>query len=225
MLRASGFHLHLVRHGESANNALPDHQRVPDPALTTLGEKQARQLGSHYAAIDHLDHVLASPFRRTLQTAQPLLNERSIRADIWPDIYEVGGCFGGYETDKLTGEPGMSDTEIRSEFPEFNIPAEIDKHGWYKGGAFETWDAAVIRAKLQAQKLRDHFENTDSVVFCFIHADFKQLLLQQLVPDQPDFHNGGISNSSVTHLQFEKGKGNVIDYCNIDHLMPGDESY
>jgi len=225
MIRTSGFQLHLVRHGESANNALPENQRVADPALTTLGEKQARQFGSHYASIDRLDHVLASPFRRTLQTAQPLLNARSIRADIWPDIYEVGGCFGGYEPDKLSGEPGMSDIEIRSEFPEFNVPDEIDKNGWYKRRAFETWDVAVARAESQAKKLRDHFEHTDSVVFCFIHADFKQLLLQQLVPDQRAFHRGGILNSSVTHIRFENGKGNVIDYCNTDHLMPGDESY
>jgi len=105
MIRTSAFQLHLVRHGESANNASPENQRVADPALTTLGEKQARQFGSHHASIDRLDHVLASPFRRTLQTAQPLLNARNI----WPDIYEVGGCFEGYEPDKLSGEPGMSD--------------------------------------------------------------------------------------------------------------------
>gem|GEM_PF-4605884 len=84
---------------------------------------------------------------------------------------------------------------------------------------------AVARAESQAKKLRDHFEHTDSVVFCFIHADFKQLLRQQLVTDQRAFLSGGILNSSVTHIRFENGKGNVIDYCNTDHLMPGDESY
>ena len=225
MTRATGFHLYLVRHGESANNALPDHQRVPDPALTALGEKQAHHLGSHYASIDRIDHVLASPFRRTLQTAQPLLKVRGIRAKIWPDIYEVGGCFSGYEPDKLIGEPGMTDAEIRSEFPEFNVPNEIDQNGWYKRRSFETWEMAIPRARSQAQKLRDHFENKDNVVFCFIHADFKQLLLQHLVPDQSIYHSGEIGNSSVTHIHFENSKGNVIDYCNTTHLMPGDESF
>ena len=225
MSELPGFNLYLVRHGESANNALPDHQRVPDPELTSLGCRQALQLASHYRDFDHINYVLASPFRRTLQTTQPLLEARGDRAVIWAELYEVGGCFGGYETGKLTGQSGMTDTEIRNEFPEFDIPDSIDSSGWYKCQPFETWEMAIPRARAQAKKLRDTFEGTDNVVFCFIHADFKQLLLQHLVPEQKEYHAGGISNSSVTHINFNNHCGHVVDYCNTDHLQSSDISY
>lgn len=225
MHRNSGFHLYLVRHGESANNALPEHQRVADPNLTELGQKQARHLAKHYDDFGRIDHVLASPFRRTLQTAQPLLKARQSRAFIWTDIYEVGGCFSGYETGKLNGEPGMTDVEISREFPEFDIPDDIDNAGWYKCQPFETWERAETRARTQAKKLFDTFNGKDNVVFCFIHADFKQLLLQQLVPDQNEYHGGGITNTSVTHIQFDKNGGSIVDYCNTDHLQSHEISF
>lgn len=225
MNRIPGFHLYLVRHGESANNALPENKRVADPALTTRGQNQASQLGRHYSGFEHIDHIVVSPFRRTLQTAQPLLKLRATRADIWTDIYEVGGCFSGHEPDKLQGEPGMTDLEIRNEFPEYNIPDEIDNHGWYKRRPFETQETAVARAASQAQKLRKRFESKDIVVFCVIHADFKQLLLQHLVPDEREFHGSDIPNSSVTHIAFENGKGTVMNYCNTDHLGSDEKTY
>ena len=225
MARLSGFHLYLIRHGESANNALPNHQRVADPSLTELGQKQAHNLAAHYSDFGPIDHVLASPFLRTLQTTQPLLKTRDLRASIWTDIYEVGGCFSGYEMGDFSGEPGMTDTEIRREFPEFDIPGDIDASGWYKCQPFETWEMAIPRARTQAKKLRDNFEGKDNVVFCFIHADFKQLLLQHLVPAETEYHDSGIPNSSVTHIQFDNSRGSVIDYCNTDHLQADEISY
>lgn len=225
MTRSPGFHLYLIRHGESANNALPEHLRVCDPALTDLGQKQARHLALHYADIDRIDHVLVSPFRRTLQTAQPLLEVRGTRGNIWTDIYEVGGCYSGYEAGYLIGQPGMTDEEIRSEFPEVDIPSDIDHRGWYKSQPFETWEMAIPRASEQAAKLKSTFADENSVVFCFIHADFKQLLLQHLLPSEKDYHGNDISNSSVTYLHFNGNQGRVIDYCNIDHLSDADISY
>ena len=225
MTKNTGFNLYLIRHGESANNALPEHQRVADPNLTALGRKQALQLASYYSKFDCIDHILASPFRRTLQTAQPLLEARGDRAVIWADLYEVGGCYGGYETGKRIGQPGMTDTEIRNEFPEFDIPDSIDSNGWYKCQPFETWEMAIPRARAQAKKLRDSFGSKDNVVFCFIHAEFKQLLLEHLVPEQREYDAYEIANSSVTHINFSNDRGRVVDYCNTDHLQSSDLSY
>ncbi len=225
MARGPGFHLYLVRHGESANNALPDTQRVPDPALTELGQTQARKLALHYANLDRIDHVLVSPFRRTLQTAQPLLETLGKRSSIWSGIYEVGGCYSGYEPGKLSAEPGMTAEAIGKEFPETDIPPDIDENGWYKSNVYETWNMAIPRAAEQAKKLRSTFADKDNVVFCFIHADFKQLLLQHLLPAQTKYHGGGITNSSVTHIHFDAETDTVKEYCNTDHLQENEISY
>lgn len=216
--RAVGFHLYLVRHGESKNNALPDSQRVSDPSLTELGHEQSHQLAQLYRDLDRVDQVISSPFRRTLQTAQPLLEARDMQATIWTDLYEVGGCFSGYEPGALVGASGMSDSEIAAEFPRFEIPGDIDQQGWYRCRPAETRELAVLRARLQAERLRNEFENTDQVVFCFIHADFKQLLLQQILSEMPEYHGAGIPNSSVTHIHLQGGTTSVLKYCDIAHL-------
>lgn len=229
-----GFHLFLVRHGESANNALPDYQRVPDPALTELGQQQAEDLASTYQHLPRIDHIIVSPFRRTLQTAWPLLEARNCRATIWADIYEVGGCYSGHEHGKLIGEPGMTHSQIAEEFPRYDIPPEIDEQGWYKGRAYETWDQADSRAQIQAQRMQDRFCGRDVVVVCVIHADFKQLLLQKLLPVQPEYHGPGLPNTSVTHLHFNSAdKSASVDnagvqvpiYADVSHLRDTAVSY
>lgn len=225
MNHTPGFHLYLIRHGESANNALPDAERVADPALTELGERQAQHLADHYRNVDRIDQVLSSPFKRTMQTAQPLLTARGTGATIWTDLYEVGGCFSGHERDKLKGEAGMTADEINRDFPDFAVPDDIDHRGWYKGRPFETWETAIPRAQQQADKLIAEFAHTDSVVFCFIHADFKQLLLQHLVPDQPDYHGSGIPNTSVTHIHFSGSSADLQKYRDTAHLEPSAISF
>lgn len=214
----AGCQLYLVRHGESTNNALPDAQRVPDPPLTELGHQQVRQLAQYYRNLDRIDRVLTSPFRRTLQTTLPLLEARDMRAAIWTDLFEVGGCFSGYVPGAMKGASGMTDTEIASEFPHFDIPGDIGEQGWYKCQPVETWELAELRAGRQAIRLRNNFEDTEQVVFCFIHADFKQLLLQQLLPEMPEYHGADIPNTSVTHIQIENGKTSVLKYCDTAHL-------
>ena len=43
--------LYIVRHAQSTNNALADiRDRVCDPTLTELGERQAEIVGGHLAA-------------------------------------------------------------------------------------------------------------------------------------------------------------------------------
>jgi len=221
----SGFHLYLVRHGESANNALPDHQRVSDPALTELGQQQAHDLAASYQQLERIDHVIVSPFRRTLQTAQPLLDARDCGATIWTDIYEVGGCFSGHVPGQLKGASGMTRSEIAQQFPRYEIPADIDEQGWYRGRPFETWEQAIPRAGAQAQRMLDEFSNRDVVVVCVIHADFKQLLLQHLVPEQPDYHGAGLPNTSVTHLHFGRDGVQVPIYKDVSHLRAASVSY
>ncbi len=217
-ISAAGCHLYLIRHGESANNALADSQRVSDPALTELGHEQAHQLAQRYRNLDRIDQVLSSGFRRTMQTAQPMLEAHDIRATIWTDLFEVGGCFSGYKPREMEGAPGMTHAQIAAEFPRFDIPDDIDEQGWYKCRPVETRELAVFRASDQAMRLRNTFEQTDQIVLCFIHADFKQLLLQQLLPDMPEYHIGDIPNTGVTHIHFKNGRPTVLTYCDTAHL-------
>ena len=45
--------LYLIRHGQSENNARPEHLRVEDAELTDLGHQQAEQLAPWIATVGH----------------------------------------------------------------------------------------------------------------------------------------------------------------------------
>ena len=69
--------LYLIRHGQSENNARPEHMRVEDAELTELGHQQARHLAPWIATLE-LDRLFCSPFRRALQTAWPLMQQAGL---------------------------------------------------------------------------------------------------------------------------------------------------
>ncbi|KAJ5747873.1 uncharacterized protein N7511_009569 [Penicillium nucicola] len=62
------FRLHIVRHAEGTHN--PGHDTtILDPPLTERGIQQSQELSRDFQFKDSVGLVLASPLRRTLQTA------------------------------------------------------------------------------------------------------------------------------------------------------------
>lgn len=80
--------IYLIRHAQSAFNAVYDPDK-PDPMIfdapiTPLGEAQAVQARAEISQLD-LQHVIVSPFTRTLQTAHLIFENRlpfSINAEV-----------------------------------------------------------------------------------------------------------------------------------------------
>ena len=123
----------LVRHAESEWNRLFSTTRIDpgirDPALTEVGRDQAEQLAVQIARLG-IRRLIASPYRRTLQTAttvaraldlpieiEPLVRERCVfscdlgtpasrLADLWPEL-----DFRGLE-EFWWGEPEESEASI-----------------------------------------------------------------------------------------------------------------
>lgn len=61
----------LIRHAQSVANAERRFTHHDDEPLTPLGEEQARAVGRLFADHEvHFDALYASPFRRTVQTAE-----------------------------------------------------------------------------------------------------------------------------------------------------------
>jgi len=219
------FNLYLIRHGESQNNTLPEAQRVSDPALTDLGQSQAESLAKRMSAeFNNTFHrVFTSAFLRTMQTLKPTAEQLELKPEIWTDLFEVGGCFSGYLPQQTVGQPGMTDHEIAAAFPRYQIPPDIDEHGWWKGRARETLDQAVIRADKVATQLLHDFGETNQSVACVIHADLIHLLLARLVPQQPELATTTIYNTSITQLAInviaDDFLTQVIQLNDTDHLQ------
>ena len=108
----------LVRHGESAWNRRFGPTRIdpglPDPGLTPLGEEQASKAAELLAGRG-IVRLVASPYRRTLQTAmliaarlglpvavEPLVRERcAFSCDLGSDPAELAREWPGLALDAL----------------------------------------------------------------------------------------------------------------------------
>ncbi len=83
----------LVRHGEVVP-AHPDHPHTRledgrgDPPLSPLGRTQAETVGRRLRDAG-VDAVYVSTLRRTLETAQPLLDATGLRPRVEPDLREL----------------------------------------------------------------------------------------------------------------------------------------
>ena len=211
------FELTLIRHAQSANNALPESQRVDDPSITEMGEKQAERLAERFRD-QPITHCLTSGFLRAIQTMRPLAQAVDVRPTIWTDLHEVGGCFAGFEHGKLEGRPGMNRETLSNEFPEFELPDDIDELGWWKSKPFEDYTAAQHRAEMQAKRLLAEFSGSDARVVCVIHADFKALMLEALLKDTASVSSLDLFNTGVTVLHCSEDAIVSVDVNDVVHL-------
>ncbi|SMP50885.1 2,3-bisphosphoglycerate-dependent phosphoglycerate mutase [Neorhodopirellula lusitana] len=197
------FTVYLIRHAESENNARPVYDRVCDPSITARGRIQSQHLAQWMKTMS-LDVLVASPFRRTLQTAQAILDQRDRRTEVWHDIFESGGCFHGHDEASFTGAPGLSRVEIEASLScELVIDPEIGAEGWWRGQPREQAEQTRARAAKVAQRLISTFDGTGVSVGLVVHADFIRELLSVMLDQVLSMDAvGPIANTSVTTLQF-----------------------
>lgn len=231
--------LYLIRHAQSQNNlaySLNSNTRVADPALTPLGEQQAAYLAAHLATQPaaeqrdgranysnqfgyHFTHLICSPMRRALQTAQPLVQTLQLPADVWTDIHETGGIFLDTETGHV-GQPGMTRQEMMETVADLILPPEVTAAGWWTAN-WEEREIRPARAYRVAARLWS-LAGEDTSVAMVTHGGFSDLLLKALfrLPPEPStdyFHyNTGISRLDLG----ADGRVRVMYLNRLPHLPP-----
>lgn len=211
--------VHLIRHGQSANNALPEYQRIEDPALTPIGREQAERLGN-WAAQTPLHTLLVSPFLRTLETAAPIHRSTGLKPQVWVDLHERGGCYAGWQPSNFRGRPGMNAAEIRERFPQVELVDDIHSSGWWQSQPRESDEQALQRARRIVDRLRRTFHGTGQQVACVMHADFKMLVTSVLFdrpydPTLPAIYR----NASITTFELDaQGRPVLIHENRVEHL-------
>ena len=98
--------LYLIRHAESVNNSVPTYQRQEDPPITNVGRLQAQCLGNWIKTLS-FDVLITSPFLRTLQTTQAVLDAKKTDVHVWNNVFERGGCYSGYSEETVQAESGL----------------------------------------------------------------------------------------------------------------------
>ena len=207
----------LIRHGQSANNALPETDRVSDPDLTDLGKTQAVQLAQHLAGKSRITHLYSSAFRRALETVRPVATAMKLPVQIRADIFEKGGCYSGHDGTTKRGEPGLTASDLRQEFPQWEVDSRISDGGWW-GKDYETLEQAKLRAAHVATWIQKEICPQDGVHAFVIHADFKALLLDHFLHTPPDSYVP-LYNTGVTEFEWsDRGNWKLQYYNQTLHL-------
>ncbi|KAI1192372.1 histidine phosphatase superfamily [Nemania serpens] len=172
---------HSVRHAQGLHNLSHANHHLPDPGLTPLGEDQARSLACSFLGADKIgtiELVLASPLRRTIQTALALLasppcmpaavdgSGGSIqRVVAWPEVQEAS---------HLPCDTGSPLDEIRAQFAHAPVDFAMVESGWHvkqQGKWTPTVEMLLERGKRARRWLRRRPEKNILVVShgCFLH--------------------------------------------------------
>ena len=242
-LQRRDIELFIIRHAESGNNSLSDNRdRVVDPPITELGERQAEILAQHLATGATQDLIpgaapgsaraqerkgfgitslYCSPMLRSLQTTHPIMEALGLIPQVWVDIHERGGMFleqGEGEGRGSVGYPGMTRSEILAKYPDYQLPTGITEEGWWNRDR-EDPPTAAGRAIKVAQDLVSMSATEDRAAI-ISHGTFINILFKALLDQLPGKHiYYRHNNTGISRISIQKGSTMQVIFVNrLDHL-------
>ncbi|KAF4995258.1 hypothetical protein FGRMN_5223 [Fusarium graminum] len=143
--------IHCVRHGQGVHNLSHANHHLPDPELTPLGEEQARALCTRFPELANVQLIVASPLRRTIQTALlafPSQLGSGLQVLALPEIQEASN---------LLCDTGSDLSAIKAEFEKLPVDFSLVEPDWHiKQGRWAPVASSLLeRAQLARQWLND----------------------------------------------------------------------
>ena len=233
--------LYLIRHGQSANNALYlkspeefENLRSHDPQLTETGQQQAAAIAQFLSKEQPDDafeftHLYVSPMIRAMDTAKPIAETLGLAPEIWVDIHEVGGLFLA-DGNGNKGFPGMNRKYIQDCYPNYKIAEEIQENGWWNPAhGKESPGQFLARAVRVALAMKEHASAKDRIILVS-HAAFLDHVVKALLNQIPlhsdtmfyNHYNTGVTRFDIgVDSYFGDVNGMRMHYLNrVDHLTP-----
>ena len=122
----------LLRHGQSHFNLHYSATRVDpgiiDPDLTDEGKRQAGEAAEELSGFEHLRRIIASPYRRTLHTAEIVAGRLGLPVTIEPLVRER--AF-------FTCDIGSHRSELTERWPHFHF-GDLPERWWPEPEETET---------------------------------------------------------------------------------------
>lgn len=234
---------YFIRHAQSENNQRwletgSHHGRDSDPALTTLGWRQAGRLARFLeqpvtepdaSGSDHdpqnvrgfgITHIYCSLMVRSVATGTVLAQALGLPLIAWEGIHEVGGIHArNQETGEHTGLPGRDRAYFEEHYPGLVLPDGLGDEGWWSR-PFETHAQRPLRARRVLEDLLEGHGGTDHRVAVISHGGFynhfMRVLLQLQEEEAPWF---SLNNAAMTRIDFE-GEEIWIQYTNRTDFLP-----
>ena len=241
--------LYLIRHAQSANNALwartkSENGRSSDPLITDVGHQQAAAVAQFLAQSDEtivtdpidnynwkgfpFTHLYCSLMQRAIQTASYIAEAKEMPLVAWEMIHEWGGIYeddpenGGYR-----GLAGPNRAFFEETYPHLVLPDDLGEAGWWNR-PFETRDACYGRSQQFLQALDERHGDTDDKVAIVTHGgffySFMSALLNSWEAKAPLAEAKqvwmAVNNASITRVDFNDTHLRVAYMNRLDFLSP-----
>ncbi len=207
---------YVTRHGQvisPEDRKFTNHLYPPgDIILSELGEEQARLLGVRMRELGFSGRIIASPYRRTLRTAELIARETGSVIVPYAPIREV------FKTEESAQKfRGMTMEEIRKMFGHIDEQATLDDLWWCgdDGTAHaESSDDVRARVAVGYEKICEKYPDTD-LLFVGHGASVGGLFRAIPVTRQKKVYTMSY-NCSITMVDTETKKTEL--YCDTLHL-------
>lgn len=233
----------FIRHGQSANNALwtktgVSKDRVEDPDLTEIGQRQAKLLAQYICQKDRevktspytsftrgyfgLTHIYSSLMVRAIQTSLPISEALQVPIVAWPEIHECGGIYlDDPETGEQCGQAGKSRSYFMENYKSLVLPETVTEEGWWNR-PYEHRDDRPIRARKVFETLFERHGGTDDHVAIVSHGDFYNHLMRVIFDIQKEQSWLLMYNTAITRIDFDKEGRPALVYHNWTDHLPDD---
>ncbi len=125
----------IVRHGRPQR--IEGADGPADPPLTDIGREQAETV-ARFLLGERVDHVVTSPMRRAMETAEPLALALGIDAEVIDDLAEIDSGSDSYlPMEELKAEGGAAWAEVISDPASMYPGVDIDEFSDRVTAAFE----------------------------------------------------------------------------------------
>ena len=241
--------LYLIRHAESANNAVygtgNQHSgHSPDPEITDPGRRQGQLLGQHFAMSDNeprqhpydksseihygLTHLYCSLMSRSLLTAQYIADACGLNMVARPDIFEYQGIYEFDDNGQEMGAEGPGRSYFEKRFPNAHLPEDLTEKGWWNRPV-ESESEFLIRVESSLNEIQMLHGHTDHNVAMVVHGDYIDQCINHIMGVEriPENYNNAwvanwvFHNTSISRIDIVNDSKNVVYLNRIDHL-PGD---
>jgi broad specificity phosphatase PhoE len=154
-------HIHLIRHGESEHNITKDRTHR-DPPLSPLGLDQAKEFVQAIPNQDRIGLVVASPLRRSVQTAVTGFSQVIDKAYLTTGIDNGAKLIFDPDLQGRGDEPcetGSDRVVLESLFPGLNFGSLKD--GWTEPGDEEFVKARSQRVLQRLAKISEEMKDQE----------------------------------------------------------------
>ena len=198
--------IYLIRHGEAEGNLYRRAQGQFEANITAKGHRQIAALAERFRS-EHIDALYSSDLLRTRITAGAITKYHDLPMNLEPELREV--CLGQWED-----EPWGN---LSYDFPEAMTAFNDDPEAWHAPGA-ESFVA--LKERMMRAVLRIAAAHEGQTVAVVSHGMAIRTLLSDIlgVPSCEIRRLPHGDNTSVSLLEIEGGKINVVYYNDASHL-------